>query len=130
MSHWSPCPQQLRISGLHCWTPSIGNIRSTRWLTLWCAISLWATRRKSIISALARALLREDAGFHAYQMLEAGVRQFGEWGNTEPGRHILVAVARYLAAHSPTERGWLQTADIAARLSRGDQLHADEPLAR
>ena len=85
---------------------------------------------ESIISALARALLREDAGFHAYQMLEAGVRQFGEWGNTEPGRHILVAVARYLAAHSPTERGWLQTADIAARLSRGDQLHADEPPAR
>ena len=82
-----------------------------------------------IISALARALLREDAGFHAYQMLEAGVRQFGEWGNTEPGRHILVAVARYLAAHSPTERGWLQTADIAARLSRGDQLHADAPPA-
>ena len=82
-----------------------------------------------IISALARALLREDAGFHAYQMLEAGVRQFGEWGNTEPGRHILVAVARYLAAHSPTERGWLQTADIAARLSRGDQLHTDAPPA-
>ena len=84
---------------------------------------------ESIMSALARALLREDAGFHAYQMLEAGARQFGEWGNTEPGRHILVAVARYLAAHSPTERGWLQTADIAARLSRGDQLHADEPPA-
>ena len=57
------------------------------------------------------------------------VRQFGEWGNTEPGRHILIAVARYLAAHSPTERGWLQTADIAARLSKGDQLHADEPPA-
>jgi hypothetical protein len=82
-----------------------------------------------IISALAHALLREDAGFHAFQMFDAGVRQFGEWGNTEPGRHILVAVARYLAAHSPTERGWLQTADIAARLSRGDQLHADEPPA-
>jgi hypothetical protein len=83
-----------------------------------------------IISALAHALLREDAGFHGFQMFDAGVRQFGEWGNTEPGRHILVAVARYLAAHSPTERGWLQTADIAARLSRGDQLHADEPPAR
>jgi hypothetical protein len=83
-----------------------------------------------IISALAHALLREDAGFHAFQMFDAGVRQFGEWGNTEPGRHILVAVARYLAAHSPTERGWLQTAAIAARLSRGDQLHADEPPAR
>jgi hypothetical protein len=76
-----------------------------------------------IIAALARALAREDAGFHAYQMLEAGVRQFKEWGNTPPGRHILIAVARYLAAHSPTERAWLQTADIAARLSRGDHLH-------
>jgi hypothetical protein len=29
----------------------------------------------------------------------------------------------YLAAHSPTERALLQTADIAARLSRGDRLH-------
>ncbi len=79
-----------------------------------------------IISALARALLREDAGFHAFQMFDAGVRQFAEWGNTEPGQHILVAVARYLAAHSPTERGWLQTADIAARLSRGEQVHTDQ----
>ncbi len=76
-----------------------------------------------IVSALARALLREDAGFHAYQMLEACVRQFREWGGTQPGRHILIAAARYLAAHSPTERAWLQTADIAERLSRGDQLH-------
>jgi nitrite reductase/ring-hydroxylating ferredoxin subunit len=78
---------------------------------------------QAIIAALAHALLREDAGFHAYQMLEAGVRQFAEWGHTPPGRHILVAVARYLAAHAPTERAWLQTADIAARLGRGDQLH-------
>jgi hypothetical protein len=44
--------------------------------------------------------------------------------------HILVAVARYLAADSLTERGWLQTTDIAARLSKGEQLHADEPPAR
>ena len=51
-----------------------------------------------MISTLARALLREDADFHAYQMLEAGVRQFREWGNTQLGHHILVAVARYLAA--------------------------------
>jgi hypothetical protein len=54
--------------------------------------------RRTVISALAHALLREDAGFHAYQILDAGVRQFSEWGNTEPGRHILIAVARYLAA--------------------------------
>jgi hypothetical protein len=74
-------------------------------------------------STLAHALLREDAGFHAYQMLEAGVRQFGEWGYSDRGRHILVAVARYLAAHSPTERSAFQTADIAQRLLRGGELH-------
>ena len=77
----------------------------------------------ALIATLAHALLREDAGFHAYQMLEAGVRQFGEWGNTEQGRHILIAVARYLAAHSPTEPAALQTADIAQRLLRGGELH-------
>jgi hypothetical protein len=79
----------------------------------------------ALIATLARALLREDAGFHAYQMLEAGVRQFGEWGNTNEGRHILIAVARYLAAHSPTERAALQTADIARRLMRGGELHQE-----
>jgi hypothetical protein len=56
-------------------------------------------------------------------MLEAGVRQFVEWGNTGEGRHILIAVARYLAAHSPTERAVLQTADIARRLMRGAELY-------
>jgi hypothetical protein len=80
---------------------------------------------EALIATLARALLREDAGFHAYQVLDAGVRQFGEWGNTVEGRHILIAVARYLAAHSPTERAELQTADIAQRLMRGGELHQD-----
>ena len=79
----------------------------------------------ALIATLAQALLREDAGFHAYQMLEAGVRQFGEWGNGEQGRHILIAVARYLAAHFPTERALLQTADIAGRLMRGGELHRE-----
>jgi nitrite reductase/ring-hydroxylating ferredoxin subunit len=80
---------------------------------------------EALIATLAYALLREDAGFHAYQMLEAGVRQFGEWGNTDQGRHILIAVARYLAAHSPTERSAFQTADIAQRLLHGGELHQD-----
>jgi nitrite reductase/ring-hydroxylating ferredoxin subunit len=80
---------------------------------------------KPLITTLARALLREDAGFHAYQMLEAGVRQFHEWGHTSEGRHILIAVARYLAAHSPTERAALQTADIARRLMRGSEVHQE-----
>jgi nitrite reductase/ring-hydroxylating ferredoxin subunit len=54
---------------------------------------------QALIATLARAVLREDFGFHAYQMLEAGVRQFGRasgggrsrrsaelsgvWGNTD-----------------------------------------------
>jgi hypothetical protein len=80
---------------------------------------------QTLIATLARAVLREDSGFHAYQMLEAGVRQFAEWGDTDPGRHILIAVARYVAAHSPTERAALQTADIARRLMRGGELHQD-----
>ena len=80
---------------------------------------------EALIATLAQALLREDAGFHAYQMLEAGVRQFREWGNCDQGRHILIAVARYLAAHSPTERALLQTADIARRLMRGGELHRE-----
>jgi hypothetical protein len=80
---------------------------------------------QALIATLARALLREDAGFHAYQMLEAGVRQFAAWGDTDEGRHILIAVARYLAAHSPTERAALQTADIARRLMRGGELHQE-----
>ncbi len=80
---------------------------------------------QALIATLARAVLREDAGFHAYQMLEAGVRQFTAWGDTHEGRHILIAVARYLAAHSPTERAALQTADIARRLMRGGELHLE-----
>jgi nitrite reductase/ring-hydroxylating ferredoxin subunit len=78
---------------------------------------------QALMATLARAVLREDAGFHAYQMLEAGVRQFTVWGNTDAGRHILIAVARYLAAHSPRERAALQTADIARRLMLGAELH-------
>jgi hypothetical protein len=45
---------------------------------------------QELIATLARAVLREDAGFHAYQMMEAGVRQFTEWHNT-PCRSQLLA---------------------------------------
>src|SRR5216684_5949255 len=54
-----------------------------------------------------------------------GVRQFTAWDDTDEGRHIFIAVARYLAAHSPTERAALQTADIARRLMRGGELHQE-----
>jgi hypothetical protein len=59
-------------------------------------------------------------------MLEAEVRQVTEWDDTDAGRHILIAVARYLAVHSPTERAALQTADIARRLMRGGELHQEQ----
>lgn len=80
---------------------------------------------QALIAALGRALLREDAGFHAYQMLEAGVRQVGERFNIGERRHILIAIARYLAAHSPTEHAVLQTAEVARRLMRGGDLHQE-----
>ena len=83
----------------------------------------------ALIATLAQALLREDAGFHAYQMLEAGVRQFHEWGDCDQGRHILIAVVRYLAAHFPTQRALLQTTDIASRLMRGGELHREAQAA-
>ncbi len=76
-----------------------------------------------LIATLARAVLREDVGLHTYQMLEAGVQQFRQWGESPAGRHILIAVARYIAAHSPTERAQLQTAMVARRLSRGEALY-------
>ena len=58
-------------------------------------------------------------------MLEAGVRQFREWDNCDQGRHILIAVTRYLAAHFPTQRALFQTADIASRLMRGGEIHRE-----
>ncbi|MGH6803360.1 MAG: Rieske (2Fe-2S) protein [Methyloceanibacter sp.] len=76
-----------------------------------------------LIATLTRAVLREDAEFHTYQMLEAGVQQYRQWGESAAGRHILIAVARYIAAHSPTERSQLQTAMVARRLSLGEAVH-------
>ena len=79
-----------------------------------------------LVATLARAVLREDSDFHTYQMLEAGVRQYRNWGESAAGRHILIAVARYIAAHSPTERAQLQTAMVARRLSLGQAVHEAE----
>jgi nitrite reductase/ring-hydroxylating ferredoxin subunit len=84
---------------------------------------------QALIATLGRALLREDAGFHAYQMLEAGVRQYTVWGDSVEGQHIIIAIARYLAAHSPTERAALQTANIARRLMRGGELHHETKVS-
>jgi nitrite reductase/ring-hydroxylating ferredoxin subunit len=79
-----------------------------------------------LVDTLTRATVREDADFHSFQMLEAGVRQYAEWAGRPEGEAILVAVARFLAAHAPTQRAQVQTADIALRLHRGDSLYEGE----
>jgi nitrite reductase/ring-hydroxylating ferredoxin subunit len=80
-----------------------------------------------LLTALARGVLREDANFHTFQMLEAAIQQYREWpAGSEQARNILIALARYSAAHAPTQRSQLQTAEIALKLHRGTALHEDE----
>ncbi len=79
-----------------------------------------------VIRTMGHALLREDAGFHMFQIYEAAVRQYGEFARTPAGDHILIGAARFLSAHSPTVRATGQTYDIAARLLRGESLHGED----
>jgi nitrite reductase/ring-hydroxylating ferredoxin subunit len=73
--------------------------------------------------ALGSALVREDAGFHTYQALEAGFAQHDAREDPDQRRTLLVAVARYLGAHFPTRREREQTFTIADRLHRGEKIH-------
>jgi hypothetical protein len=79
---------------------------------------------ESFIRVLGQGVLREDAGFHSYQTLEAGVRQFDALRERYPlaARRTLVSVTRYIAAHAPTSRALFQTYRIAERLLRGEDL--------
>ncbi len=80
-----------------------------------------------LLAELGHLLLREDGEFHSYQMLEAGVALHSELTSEDPvaADRVLVAVARYLAAHAPTSRAMLQTAKTARRLRRGEDLAAE-----
>jgi len=79
---------------------------------------------ESFIHALGHAVLREDADFHSYQTLEAGVSQFDALRERYPvaARRTLVSVTRFVAAHAPTSRALFQTYRIAERLLRGEDL--------
>jgi len=79
----------------------------------------------ALLATLGRALLREDGEFHSFQMVEAGFRQYTDLRGTEEGRVVLLAVARYLAAHSPTSRASGQTYQTALRLQRGEALYSE-----
>jgi hypothetical protein len=78
-----------------------------------------------LVAALGSALLREDRDFHTIQCVEAAVRQHDRLRGTPAGKHVLVAAARYLAAHAPTARAEAQTFGIARRLDRGERLYED-----
>lgn len=78
-----------------------------------------------LISMLGKLLLREDRDFHTIQTVEACVRQFQEREGTPEATNVLVAAARYLAAHAPTVRAEGQTYQIAVRLFRGERLHQE-----
>src|SRR5690606_8936501 len=75
-----------------------------------------------LLATIGRLLLREDRDFHTIQTVEAAFRQFERLRGQDAGVHVLVAAARYLAAHSPTVRAQGQTYEIASRLHRGDRI--------
>ena len=82
--------------------------------------------REEIVTTLGKALLREDAGFHQFQIYEAAVRLAEHFGDRPEGDHILIGAARFLTAHAPTVRSFEQTYETAARLHRGELLYEDE----
>jgi nitrite reductase/ring-hydroxylating ferredoxin subunit len=86
---------------------------------------------KELSEILVHALLREDRSFHTIQMLEATFRQKTELQRLQvledikPISHILIAAARYLAAHTPSARAQGQTFEIAWRLHQGGKLYEE-----
>ncbi|WP_274650984.1 Rieske (2Fe-2S) protein [Paenibacillus humicola] len=88
--------------------------------------------RGALLNTLGHALLREDAEFHSFQMLEAAVTEYERWTERKDGfaakaqETLLLAATRYLAAHAPTARELPHTARIAWRLHKGEKLFEDE----
>ena len=80
-----------------------------------------------LIATLGGCLVREDRNFHTIQCVEASSRQH-ELLSGEEARLPLIAAARYLAAHAPTNRSQRQTYEIARRLHRGEKIYEDDTL--
>ena len=84
------------------------------------------------LAAIGKALLREDRNFHSIQMVEAVLGQYSIAStddnhqdndvNSATRTHMLVAAARYLAAHSPTMRSQGRTYQIANQMYHGEHL--------
>lgn len=82
-----------------------------------------AGRTDEVVRTLGHGLLREDATFHDFQILDAAVRQADTFTGRPEAGHVLVGAARFLAAQYPTVRARRQTYDIALRLHRGEAIH-------
>ncbi|MDQ3885201.1 MAG: Rieske (2Fe-2S) protein [Thermoproteota archaeon] len=95
------------------------------------ASSLSMQAEKELSTILVHALLREDRSFHTIQMLEAAFRQNAELERLQPldginpAPAVLIAAARYLAAHTPTARAQGQLYEIAWRLHQGGKLYEE-----
>ena len=79
---------------------------------------------EALMATMGHLLLREDRNFHTIQCIEASFNQYTLLREKAPelASHVLIAAARYLAAHAPTMRSQMQTYTIARRLSRGETL--------
>jgi nitrite reductase/ring-hydroxylating ferredoxin subunit len=77
---------------------------------------------ESLMAMLAKLMLRENRDFHVIQSIEAAFRLYHQLADSVEGVPVLVATARYLAAHAPTMRSQEQTYQMAYRLHRGDRL--------
>ena len=80
---------------------------------------------EALVATMGQAMLIEDSDFHAFQIVDAGFRQFEARRGTEAGRHIMIGLARFLAAHSPSPRAVGQTYQIAMRLQRGEEIYRE-----
>ncbi len=76
-----------------------------------------------LLATMGRIMLREDADFHSFQIVDAAFQQFESRRGTESARHVMIGLSRFLAAHSPTPRAEGQTYQIALRLQRGEEIY-------
>ena len=85
---------------------------------------LAAGQQREVTRALGTAVLREDAGFHSFQIYEAALRLVDRFDGRPEADDVLIGASRFLSAHAPTVRSMGQTYETAARLHRGEALHA------
>ena len=76
-------------------------------------------------ATLGQLVLMEDSDFHAFQIVDAGFKQFQARQDSPAGRHVMIGLSRFLAAHSPTPRAVGQTYQIALRLQRGEEIYSE-----